>query len=93
MGASGAVPEQEAAEAGGGHQGQTQQGCLFHDGREAGRQGGSKRTCPLLLFPTQAAPCHASLGLSFSTCKMGRVTLALHMDGGRPVGGLCTPRT
>lgn len=79
MGASGAVPEQEVAEPGGGHQGQTQQGCLLRGAREAGRQVGSKRTCPLLLFPTQAAPCHAPLGLSFSTCKMGRVTLALHM--------------
>ena len=59
MGASGAVPEQEAAEAGGGHQGQTQQGCLFHDGREAGRQGGSKRTCllPSLSYPGCSPPC------------------------------------
>ena len=77
MRVSGLVPEREAAEAGGGQQGWTWQRCLLHEG---GRQVGSRRTCPLLLFPARAALCHASLGLSFSICKMGGVTLALHTD-------------
>ena len=80
MRVTGLVPEQEAAEAGGGQQRRTRQGCLLREGREGGRQVGSRRTCPLLLFPTRAALCHASLGLSFSICKMGGVTLALHTD-------------
>ena len=62
MRVSGLVPEREAAEAGGGQQGWTWQRCLLHEG---GRQVETRRTCPLLLFPTQAALCHASLGLSF----------------------------
>lgn len=33
---------------------------------------GYRGTCPLLLSPTQAPPCHSSQGLSFSVSKQAR---------------------
>lgn len=87
MGASGAVPEQEA-DTRGRH---GRDACSVMEGKQEGR-GAANAHAPSFSFLPRLLPAML-LWASVSLPAKWAVTLALHMDRGRPVGGLCTPRT